>query len=143
MTPPKIVVDTDVFFEHLTDDRTPSVLREVMGKFFCYATVFQAIELFALARTEHERTAIEDTMAAIKLLGLNPKRAGVYGELMATNPKLDRYAVLIAGLCLESRLPLLTDRRQQFKGIKGLVCVSTKLVGKFGTGTEILKAAQG
>lgn len=142
MTSPKIVVDTDVILQHLVGRRQPSMLREVLGKFFCYATVFQAIELFALARTEKERTAIEDSMAAMKLLGLNPKNAGLYGSLTSSHAKRDRYAILIAGLCIESRLPLLTDRKDMFKGIKGLRCIPTKLVGRFASGAEILKAAQ-
>ena len=142
MTAPKIVVDTDVLLEHLRGRRQPSVLREVLGKCFCYTTVFQAIELFALARTEKERTAVEDSMAAMKLLGLNPKNAGRYGTLLHSYAKRDRYALLIAGLCIESRLPLLTDRQRMFKGIKGLQCVPTRFVGRFASGAEILKAAE-
>jgi hypothetical protein len=45
--------------------------------------------------------------------------------------------VLIAGLCL----PILTDRSQDFKGVKGLVVVPTRLIAKFESGAEILKAA--
>lgn len=142
MTAPKIVVDTDILLQHLLGDRQPSVLREALGKFFCYATAFQAIELFALARTEKERSAIEDSMAAMKLLGLSPKNAGKYGRLVSSHKKHDRYALLIAGLCIESRLPLLTDRRSMFKGIKGLQCIPSKLVGRYASGAEILKAAQ-
>jgi predicted nucleic acid-binding protein len=138
---PKIVVHTDVFLEHLCGTRQPSVLRVAMSKFFCYATAYQAIELFSLARTEREVKAVEDSMAAMKVLGMNPKNARKYGELISSNRKVDRWNILIAGLCIESRLPILTDRKKDFVGIKGLMIVPTKLVVGVMTGDEIVKAA--
>ncbi len=140
---PKIVVDSDVLGSHLSGVQQPSVLREAMGKFFCYTTVFQAIELFSLARTEKEKRAVEDSMAAMKVLGLNAKNAALYGSLMGSHRTKNRLAVLIGGLCIESRLPLLTDRKQMFKGIAGVQCVSTQLVRRYETGEEILLAARG
>ena len=83
MSVSKIVVHTDVFLSHLSGDRSPSLLRVAMGRFFCYTTVFQAIELFSLARSENEVRLVEDSMAAMKLLGLNPKNARTYGALLA------------------------------------------------------------
>jgi predicted nucleic acid-binding protein len=140
LSAPKIVIHTDVFLEHLRGRRHPSVLRQAMNKFFCYATVFQAIELFSLAESEREYRAIEDSMAAMKLMGLNPKQARKYGALLTSSKRLDTLNVLIAGLCLESKLPILTDRRQDFRGVKGLVVVPTRLVSKSESGAEILKA---
>ncbi len=113
-----------------------------MGKFFCYTTVFQAIELFSLAESENEREAIEDSMAAVKIMGLNPKRARKYGALLTSAKRLDTLNVLIAGLCLESRLPILTNRNEDFKGIRGLTVVPAKLLSKFESGHEILASAR-
>ena len=140
MSVPRIVIHTDVFLEHLCGENHPSVLRQAMGKFFCYATVFQAIELFSLAESEKESRAIEDSMAAVKIMGLNPKQARKYGALLTSAKRLDTLNVLIAGLCLESKLPILTDRKRDFKGIKGLVVVTTRLVSKLESGQEILNA---
>lgn len=140
MSVPKIVVHTDVFVDHLCGDRQPSILREAIGKFFCYTTVFQAIELFSLTRTREEIQAIEDSMAALKLLGLNPKNAKRYGELIASTKRVNRWNLLTAGLCLESRLPLLTARARDFVGVRGLQIVSPSLVAKHATGAEILNA---
>ncbi|MFN0156525.1 MAG: type II toxin-antitoxin system VapC family toxin [Bacteroidota bacterium] len=142
MSVPKIVIHTDVFIEHLAGNSSPSLLRQAMGKFFCYASVFHAIELFSMTRTETERKAVEDMMAAMKVLGLNPKNAPRYGQLVASHPRKNRNLLLIAGLCLESRLPILTDRRGDFKGITGLVCVPTVSLGHKHSGMEILSAAQ-
>ena len=140
MSAPRIVIHTDVFLGHLRGIRRPSVLREAMNKFFCYATVFQAIELFSLAESEKECRAIEDSMAAMKIMGLTPKQARKYGALLTSSKRLDTLNVLIAGLCLESKLPILTDRSQDFKGVKGLVVVPTRLISKFESGEEILKS---
>jgi predicted nucleic acid-binding protein len=142
MTIPKIVVHTDVFVDHLRGSHSPSLLRLAMSRFFCYTTVFQAIQLFSLAKSERECRVIEDSMAALKLMGLNPKQARRYGELMAKATQIDTLNILIAGLCLESRLPILTNRREDFRGIRGLVVVPAGLVKQFESGQEILHAAR-
>lgn len=136
------MVHTDVFIDHLCGSSRPSILRQAMGKFFCYATVFHAIELFSMARTEAEQKAVEDTMAAMKVLGLNPKNAPRYGQIVASKPERDRYVLMVAGLCIESRLPILTDRKRDFAGINELRCVPTALVRGKASGMDILNTAQ-
>lgn len=142
MIAPRIVIHTDLFLDHLCGSRRPSLLRQALGKFFCYTTVFHAIELFSLVESEKEREAIENSMAAIKIMGLNPKQARKYGGLLSSARRLDALNILIAGLCLESKLPILTDRKQDFKGIKGLTIVPTRLLSKFESGHEILASAR-
>ena len=65
----KLVVHSDVLLDHLRGADHPSILRRTMGLFFCYTTVFQAIEVFAGMRTAVERRWAEDAMSAMKLLG--------------------------------------------------------------------------
>lgn len=142
MSFPKIVVHTDVLLEHLTTKKSSSVLRLAMSKFFCYTTAYQAIELFASAKSEEQKRIVEDSMAAMKVLGLNPKNARKYGELMASNKKADRWNILIAGLCIESRLPLLTDRKKDFRGMAGLDIIPTRLIAEGKSGQEILRTVQ-
>ncbi|HTO92766.1 MAG TPA: hypothetical protein VMM80_00300, partial [Bacteroidota bacterium] len=73
MNDARLVVHTDVLLDHLCGSAHPSALRVAMGRFFCYTTVFQAVELFAAMRTPRARRAAEDAMSAMKILGLNPK----------------------------------------------------------------------
>ncbi len=121
MNQKKLIVHTDIILEYLLHhDDGASVLRHAMRNFFCYTTVFNAIELFSLARTASEREAVERSMAAMKILGLNAKSAKGYGAMLARESNLPRMNSLIAGLCLESRLPLLTRRPDEFRGIKRL-----------------------
>jgi predicted nucleic acid-binding protein len=115
-----VVIHTDVFLDHLSGDRAPSILRRAMSRHFCYTTVFQAIELFSIARSERELRLVKDAMATVKLLGLNARTARKYGEMISEDRKRNRWNILIAGLCLESKLPLLTNRGKEFAGLRGL-----------------------
>jgi predicted nucleic acid-binding protein len=135
----KIVVHTDVLVDHLQGRAYPSVLRRAMGLFFCYTTVFQAIELFALMRTARERRAAADAMSAMKLLGLNPKNAAHYGRLFAVHPQHRPMDLLVSGLCIESGLPLLTGRRRDFAGIEGLPVITPGMIAAGGSASDILK----
>ena len=109
-----------------------------MGVSLCYTTVFQAVQVFAELRTPREREAAVRAMSAMKLLGLNPKNAMRYGDLFATHPRLRPMDLLVAGLCIESRLPLLTDWKNDFKGIRGLTIVPTRAVASRAAGTDIV-----
>jgi predicted nucleic acid-binding protein len=134
----KLVVHTDVLLDHLRGGDHPSVLRKAMALFFCYTTVFQAIELFAGMRTAEERRAAEDAMSAMKLLGLNPKNAPLYGSLFAAYPGRRPMDLLVSGLCIESRLPLLTGRRKEFAGIRGLRLISPRVISAGKSASDIL-----
>ena len=139
----RVVVHTDVLMEFLLHDgRSESILRTAMAKFFCYTTVFNAIELFARARNNRQRQAIEATMSAMKILGLNPKNAVRQGKLLAHYPHVAPMDLLVAGICMESRLPLLTARRASFRGMKGLVVIPAHLVASAATGGDILRESK-
>ena len=131
MTSHKIVVHTDVLLAYLTHRSAgPSVLREAMSRWFCYTTVFNAIELFSIAKTKEETCAIGEALSAMKILGLNAKQAPKYGTLFGSAKKGAALNLLTAGLCLESRLPLLTARPAAFRGVKGLVVITPRELSK-------------
>lgn len=104
------------------------MLRMAMRKFFCYTTVFNAIELFSLAVNKHHVKAIEQTLSAFKILGLNARSAKTYGALLTGGLKLPRSNIFIAGLCLESKLSILTGQPEEFHGVKGLVVILPSMV---------------
>jgi len=65
---------------------------------------------------------VDDAMSAMKVLGLNAKSAKVMGTLFLGN-SVKRHRdlrVLIAGVCRESKLPILTLNPRRFSGIKQL-----------------------
>ena len=141
MSVPKIAVDADVLLAHSRGAASPSVLRQTLGKFFCYTTVFSAIEAFAACRTGSEIDAVTDTMAAMKVLGLNPKNARMYAGMLSGARSDATLHVLAAGLCIESRLPLLTGRVRNFRRFAGLHLVPSGLVARYASGVEILSVS--
>jgi predicted nucleic acid-binding protein len=117
----KIIVHTDIFIDYLLHGRnSDSVLRKVMGKYFCYTTVFNAIELFSIASNMKERNAVERSLSGIKILGLNAKHAKQYGAWLMRGKKLPRMNGLIACMAVDSKLPVLTGKPDEFKKMKGL-----------------------
>ena len=117
----KVIVDTDVLIAHvLHEGSAASDLRRLMGAYFCYTTVFNAIEAFSICRTDEEREAVERSMHAMKILGLNAKSGKNLGELFSGLRDRDGLQVLAAGVCLESRLPLVSGRKKSYTGIAGL-----------------------
>ncbi len=150
MNPKKIVIDTDVFIDHLThrgasnDERGRSALRKAMSMFFCYTTVFNAIELFSFCSTEEEREAVESSLQTVKVLGLNGKSGKKIGILRGhtRRSKEDDLRLLIAGVCLESRLPLLTGRGTVMRKYRPLIVVPSKLLHHIDNADEIFRRAR-
>ena len=142
MIVPKLVIHTDVLRDHLYGSRSPSILRIAQSKFFCYTTVFQAIDLFAEATTAIEREAMQNSMATLKLLGMNAKNAWEYGRLLKANEQRRELYVMAAGLCIESRLPLLTNQGGVFKGMKNLQLVPASLIAREESAKKILNVAR-
>jgi predicted nucleic acid-binding protein len=139
---PKIAIHTDVILEYLIHHGPDaSALRIAMMKFFCYTTVFNAIELFSRAATEHEREAVAASMGAMKILGLNAKQAVRYGAWFAEYPRVPAMSLLVAGVCLDSKLPILTGDRKTFRGITGLHVVPLSAIKTGASAVEILRSA--
>jgi predicted nucleic acid-binding protein len=139
------VVDTDLFINHmlyqsparLTESISP--LRKIMSSLFCYTTVFNAIELFSLAQSEVEVRAIEDTLQAVKILGLNGRSAKSVGLGIGEirTKRVRDFDKLIASVCVESRLPLVTGRAQRYRGIPNLTVVSAEKVVRSRSASEL------
>jgi hypothetical protein len=109
---------------------TPSVLRMTMAQYFCYTTVFNAIDLFSICTTSREKAVVENVMHTMKILGLNGKSAKNVGAFLRESRagNLRTMEVLVAGLCMESRLPLLTGMPQRYRGFRSLGVVTPKEV---------------
>jgi predicted nucleic acid-binding protein len=139
----KAALHTDIFLEHFFHEGdSPSLLRLALNKFFCYTTVFNAIELFSLAQTQKEIQKIDDAMASLKVLGLNAKNAKSYGALYSEIGNLRNMNTLIAGLCLESKLPLITGRQKEFRNVEQLQLIPASSLRKYETAEAIMKASR-
>ncbi|HLF14845.1 MAG TPA: hypothetical protein VI932_08160 [Bacteroidota bacterium] len=117
----KAVLDTGLFTAHLTaPDNETTALREALRTWFCYTTVFNGIELFRDARSPRQRRAVEDVLSAVKILGMNGRNAGKFARLTNFGPGGFPLNALIAGICIEARLPLVTDRAGEFERYRKL-----------------------
>ena len=129
MSVQKIVVDTDIILDHLVHGAGASILRLTMNTFFCYTTVFNAIEAFSMARSKKEIQAVDDAMSAMKILGLNAKSAKSIGKIYSNDISVGKVLpALIAGVCIESRLPIVTMNPNRFSRIKHLRVIPAKKI---------------
>ena len=120
MSARRLIVDSDIIRDHVYGRGRPSTLRMALNGWFCYTTVFNVIELFARAASRREERAIEDALSGMKLLGLNARNAKQYAMLRRTSPRAGSWALLVAGLCRETGLPLLTGRPRRYSRVRGL-----------------------
>ena len=139
MSVQKIIVDTDIIVDHLLHGGGASVLRETMNVYFCYTTVFNAIEVFSMARSKKEIQAVDDAMSAMKVLGLNAKSAKAIGKIFSEDISNQRKVLpaLIAGVCIESRLPILTMNPKRFSHIKYLRVIRAEKIRLTTTAKEM------
>lgn len=114
----KIVVDSSIIADHLITEQNESILRGLSKEYFCYTTVFNAIELFAVSKSLKETQAIEDALSAMKVLGINSKSAKNIAAVVSSTTR--DFSALIAGVCIESKLPILTLNPKRFSKIKNL-----------------------
>ncbi|MEX0602992.1 MAG: hypothetical protein WD295_06600 [Bacteroidota bacterium] len=130
MTPAKLVLDSDLFLKHVAQEGSverPSLLRILLGTGFCYTTVFQVVEMFSYCATGREVKVIEDALSGVKILGLNARTGKNIGAIARRAPDtIGDLELLAAGLCVESRLPLVTGRSRRYRGIRGLRLIPTR-----------------
>lgn len=117
----KAVLDTGLFEAHLrAAPGKPTALRRALRAWFCYTTVFNAMELFSTARTARERRAVEDVLSAVKILGMNGRNAPGFARLASRGAGGIDPASLVAGICIEARLPLVTGRPGEYRRYRNL-----------------------
>ncbi len=143
MSVPKLAVHSDVIIAYvLHQGNTVPALRIALMKFFCYTTVFDAIEVFSLTQNENERRIIESAMSAMKILGLNAKNAKRYGDLLLNSAQTSSFSLLTAGVCLESKLPLLTDHPEEFRSVTGLKILRPSMILEHASAADIISRAK-
>jgi predicted nucleic acid-binding protein len=117
----KAVLDTGLFEAHLrAAPGKPTVLRRALRIWFCYTTVFNAMELFGAARTARERRAVGDVLSAVKILGMNGRNAPEFARLASRGAGRIDPASLVAGICIAAHLPLVTGRPGAYRRFRNL-----------------------
>ena len=120
-----IVADTDVLIDALRG-RNPGALRvaEAIEAGTLATTVVSSFELLGGSREPTERERVEDLLAAVELLPLDPEAAAVGAgwrrDLEARGETIGLADYLIAGICLARSASLMTRNRRHFDRIPGL-----------------------
>ncbi len=127
----KMVLDTDIFAAHLVAGRSEfTALRSALSEYFCYTTVFNAVQLFATARNAREHRKVEDVLSTVKILGMNGRNAKKFATLEGFGRPSVPMESMIAGICIEARLPLMTTRRGAYGKFRNLKVVHASRPGR-------------
>ena len=120
-----IVADSDVLIDGLRG-REPMASRiaSELRAGTLATTVVNAFELLSGAKTEKERNKVETLLMALSILPLDESSAktaaAVRRELESRGKGIGLADYLIAGICLEQSVGLLTRNRDHFERISGL-----------------------
>jgi predicted nucleic acid-binding protein len=112
----QLLIETDILYDYLTHEASePSVLRTALSQCTCYTTMLNAMELFRIAATDSEQTAVMNLLMVVRVLGFNSRYAEVFATMakeLEQSEKIilsDREAMII-GMAQASKLTILTKK---------------------------------
>jgi tRNA(fMet)-specific endonuclease VapC len=125
----RICIDTGPLIAFLKGrDPGASAVEHAVRTLDCYVTVITAYELlFGMARTRRQigEDALLGTMRSLSLDIATARRAAqLHDELIRRSQDIGVKDVLIAAICLEHELPLLTLNERHFERVPGLTVVT-------------------
>lgn len=131
-----LCLDTNVLIDYLKG-REPSstAVEHAVKNYACHVTAITVYELlFGVARTKKEigEQALLGLMKVLPLSGSAAQQAAIlHAELISRNQDIGIKDTLIAAICLETGLPLLTTNSQHFARVAALqVFTPSALISK-------------
>jgi predicted nucleic acid-binding protein len=129
----RICIDTGPLIAFLKG-RNPgaAAVERAVREMDCFVTAITAYELLygvARARREIGEDALLGTMQALPLdMGAARRAAALHDELIRRNQDIGIKDVLIAAICLEHDLPLLTLNELHFDRVPGLTVLTPQRI---------------
>ncbi len=126
---PRVCIDTTVFIGYLRGQE-PSVkaLERAVKNSACYVTAISAYELlFGAARAKHqidEPSLLGVTSVLPFSYAAAQQAARLHADLIHRNRDIGIKDVLIAAICLENQIPLLTSNTRHFSRVPDLLVIS-------------------
>ncbi len=122
---PRICLDTTVLIGYLKGrEPSASAVEKAVKECGCYVTTITVYELlFGVARAKKEigEEALLGTMIILPFDDRAARGAAyLHSELISHNRDIGVKDVLIAAICLENELPILTTNEQHFSRVQGL-----------------------
>jgi tRNA(fMet)-specific endonuclease VapC len=120
-----VIADTDVLVDFFTD--TPpfsQTVADLMNEARLAVTAISVFELYAGVKGTKRLKQIETLSLNVPVFALNLPAAAyagkIYTDLRSNGVTVGNQDILIAGICLANRLPLLTRNTAHFALITGL-----------------------
>ena len=120
-----VFVETDVLCDFLvTGQQIRSALRTLVRLCVCYTSVLNATELLAAASHEMERSIVRNLLNGVRVLGFHQRYAETFAQIFSNQKEKKNVITLrssmIAGMCLQNKLTLVTYRISAYNQIDGL-----------------------
>ncbi len=137
MEPPLLCLDTDVLIAYLKGrEPAATAVAYAVQEWMCFVTAITVYELlFGLARAQRA-IGEEDLLDVLDVLPLDRaaarRAAGLHDELIRHNMDIGIKDVLIAAICLEHSLPLLTLNERHFRRVPSLRVLTPPDILAFG-----------
>lgn len=120
----QFLIETDVLREYLVSRN--SLLRSALSQGVCYTTMYNALEIFRLAKSEAEREVVKNMLSVVRVLGFNYRYAEQFASIITdieekSKTDITEREALIIGMAKTSKLVILT--REHFDRYTTLVGV--------------------
>ncbi len=118
------LIETDVLREYLVSHN--SLLRSALSEGVCYTTMYNALEIFRLAKNEAEREVVKNMLSVVRVLGFNYRYAEQFAQIIReieeqSKTDITEREALIIGMAKTSKLTILTreyfDRYSPLQGV--------------------------
>lgn len=129
----RICIDTGVLIRFLRgEEPSASALDKCIRECDCHITAINAYEiLYGLARSKHSlgEDALVDAFTVLPFDAAASRRAAqLHHNLISRNQDIGVKDVLIAAICLEHQLPLLTLNTAHFERVDGLTVLRPEML---------------
>src|SRR6188768_3880400 len=120
----QFLIETDVLREYLVSSN--SLLRTALSEGVCYTTMYNALEIFRLAKSEGEREIVKNMLSVVRVLGFNYRYAEQFALIIKeieqkSGTDITQRETLIIGMAKTSKLTILTreyyERYQSLQGV--------------------------
>lgn len=107
----QFLIETDVLREYLVSRN--SLLRSALSEGVCYTTMYNALEIFRLAKSEAEREVVKNMLSVVRVLGFNYRYAEQFASIIIdieekSKTDITERETLIIGMAKTSKLVILT-----------------------------------
>lgn len=107
----QFLIETDVLREYLVSRN--SLLRSALSEGVCYTTMYNALEIFRLAKSEAEREVVKNMLSVVRVLGFNYRYAEQFASIIIdieekSKTDITEREALIIGMAKTSKLVILT-----------------------------------